>query len=65
MTSEEFVKGFYLEKENFLELYFSTHPTTKVGSAIIGLNLNEEQLARLKSILNGALTDMCYTILLG
>ena len=65
MTPEEFVKGFYLEKEALLELYFSHHTKTEVGTAVKSLNLNEEQLTTLKALLDGALTDMCYTILLG
>jgi hypothetical protein len=64
MTSEEFVKGFYLEKNDLLELYFSSEPTTQVA-AIKSLNLTEEQTAKLKSILDGALTDLAYTVLLG
>ncbi len=65
MTSEEFVRGFYLEKNSILELYFSPNPTTQVGVEIKSMNLTEEQTAKLKTILDGALTDMCYTILLG
>lgn len=65
MTPEEFVKGFYLEKEALIGLYFSSNPTTPVGEAIRSLNLTDDQVTKLKSTLDGALTDMCYTILLG
>ncbi|HWJ29327.1 MAG TPA: hypothetical protein VNS32_22495 [Flavisolibacter sp.] len=65
MTSEDFVKGFYLEKEKLLKIYFSPDPKTQVGLDINSLNPTKEQKAKLKSILDGALTDMCYTILLG
>jgi hypothetical protein len=65
MTPEEFVKGFHLEKEALLGLYFSSNPTTQVGETIRSLNLSKDQATKLKSILDGALTDMCYTILLG
>ena len=65
MTAEEFVKGFYLEKEELLKLYFSSEQKTQVGIDMNRLNLTEEQQEKLKSILNGALTDMFYTILLG
>lgn len=64
MTSEEFVKGFYLEKKGLIDLYFSSNPTTQVGTTINSLQLSEEQKTKLKFILDGALTDMCYTILL-
>jgi len=65
MRPEEFVKGFHLEKEALLGLYFSSNPTTQVGETIRSLNLTEDQVTKLKSLLDGALTDMCYTILLG
>jgi hypothetical protein len=65
MTSEEFVKAFYVEKEGLLDLYISSNSNTHVGAAIRNLNLTEEQMTKLKTILDGVLTDMCYTILLG
>ena len=65
MTSEEFVKGFYLEKKKLLELYFSPNATSLVGMQINDLKLSAEQAAKFKSILDDALTDICYDILLG
>jgi hypothetical protein len=46
-------------------LYFSANQTTAVGLLINNMNLSQEQVLQLKSILDGALTDMCYSILLG
>lgn len=34
MTTEEFVKAFYNDKQNFLELYLSENPETEVRELI-------------------------------
>jgi hypothetical protein len=57
MTTEEFVKNFYLEKQNILNLNFETK--------IEELNLDEIQTEKLKKIISNILTDTFYSILLG
>jgi hypothetical protein len=57
MTNEEFVKHFYLEKQNILNLNFET----KVKE----LDLDEIQTEKLKKTISNLLTDTFYTILLG
>jgi hypothetical protein len=66
MTPEEFVKGFYLEKQDFLDQYFNnSNATTHVSALISELNLDEEGMQKIKTILDNVLTDVFYTILLG
>ncbi|UHO39961.1 hypothetical protein H5J24_08045 [Chryseobacterium capnotolerans] len=67
MTTEEFVKNFYLEKQNILHSAFeneSEHKTL-VSTKIEELNLDEIQTEKLKSIISNLLTDTFYTLLLG
>jgi len=54
-----------MERDSILQVYFKESPTTAVGEQIKALNLSEPQMAALRQIINGALTDMCYTLLLG
>ena len=65
MTTKEFVKGFYKEKENLLKLYFNSDNETQVGKSIDKLNLNKEQIEDLKKLLDEVLVDSFYNILLG
>jgi len=65
MTTEEFVKAFYSEKQNFLQEYLSEKSETEVGELIKSLNLNEQQTEIMKKVLNSSFTDIFYTILLG
>ena len=65
MTSEEFVKAFYSEKQNFLKEYLSENSETEVGQLIMSLNLTEQQNEIMKKILDSSLTDIFYNILLG
>ncbi|SDI88004.1 hypothetical protein [Chryseobacterium jejuense] len=67
MTTEEFVKNFYLEKQDILHSTFenkSEHKTL-VSTKIEELNLNKTQTEQLKDIISALLTDTFYTILLG
>lgn len=61
MNTEEFVKGFHKEKEGFLTEYLSENPESEVGQLIKTLNLTDQQ----SEIMDGILTDIFYTILLG
>ena len=66
MKAEEFVKNFYLEKQNILEQTFNnkTEFQNYVSSKIQDLNLNEIQTEQLKNIVDSLLTDTFYTFLL-
>lgn len=65
MTPEEFVKNFYLERKNLVDLYLSADNETDVSKLIGELQLDEEKTERLRQILNGTLRDAFYTTLLG
>ncbi|ANF52338.1 hypothetical protein A0O34_18250 [Chryseobacterium glaciei] len=67
MTTEEFIKNFYQEKQNILNSSFDTQSEyrTLVSIKIEELNLNEVQSEKLKEIISDLLTDSFYTILLG
>jgi hypothetical protein len=65
MTTEEFVKAFYTEKQNFLKEYLSENSETEVGELIKLLNLTDQQNEILKKVLDSSFTDIFYTILLG
>jgi len=65
MTTEEFVKAFYTEKQNFLKDYLSENSETEVGELIKSLNLTDQQNEIMKKVLDSSFTDIFYTILLG
>ena len=65
MNTEELVKAFYTEKQEFLKEYLSDNAETEVGQLIKSLNLTKEQSLIMEKVMNSALTDVFYTILLG
>ena len=65
MTADEFVKGFYLERQSLIDTYFNADSKTEVSALIQSLNLDDKGIERLRQILNGSLRDTLYTILLG
>jgi len=65
MTPEEFVKGFYIERQNLIDTYFNGDSKTDVSSSIADLKLDEKGIERLRQILNATLRDAFYTVLLG
>ena len=71
MTTEDFVRSFKVQKEEMLEIYFSESPTAAkssvahVGTYVRSLRLNAEQSQTMRKILDMALTDAFYSILLG
>ena len=65
MTADEFVKGFYLERQSLIDTYFSADSKTEVSTLIQSLNLDDKGIERLRQILSGSLRDTLYTILLG
>lgn len=62
VTPEEFARGIAEEKNNLVEAYFAPNGQSAVGRKILQLGEHQQLL---REILDGALTDMCYTILLG
>ncbi|HCQ12861.1 hypothetical protein, partial [Flavobacterium sp.] len=65
MNAEEFVKAFYEEKQNILNIYINNNPETEVGKLIKSLNLSDDQEVILNKILDSSFTDVFYSILLG
>ena len=67
MTTEEFVKNFYQEKQNILNSCFDNQSEyrTLVSTKIEELNLDKFQTEKLKEVISSLLTDTFYTILLG
>ncbi|WP_405605929.1 hypothetical protein [Polaribacter sp. Asnod1-A03] len=65
MNTEELVKAFHTEKQDFLKEYLSENPESEVGQLIKSLNLTNEQNVIMEKIMNTTLTDIFYTILLG
>lgn len=62
MTSEEFVDCFVKEKKNLLRLWLHQ---SEVASKIAQLGLPAAKMPLLSDILDQALTDAFYTVLLG
>lgn len=65
MTTEEFVKAFYEEKEDILNEYLSENTETEVGQLIKSMKLSDVQNEIMRKILNSSFTDIYYGILLG
>ncbi|WP_449397916.1 hypothetical protein [Chryseobacterium wanjuense] len=67
MTTKDFVKNFYQEKQNILNSCFDIQSEyrTLVSTKIEELNLDEIQNKKLREIISNLLTDTFYTILLG
>ena len=67
MTSDEFVKNFYIEKLKFLESSFEQSPQylNAVNTRIKGMGLTEIQTDQLMEVMDRLLNDVFYSILLG
>ena len=67
MTSDEFVKNFYIEKLKFLESSFEQSPQylNAVNTRIKEMGLTEIQTDQLKEVMDRLLNDVFYSILLG
>ncbi|NOU61990.1 hypothetical protein [Marinifilum caeruleilacunae] len=65
MTTEEFVKAFYKEKEDILNEYLSENTETDVGQLIKSMKLSNQQYEIMRNILDSSFTDIYYGILLG
>lgn len=65
MTPKEFAREFYISKKELLDIYFTSNNPTYVGNLITSLNLNDNDLEKVRQIIDNVLTDSLYSILLG
>jgi len=65
MTPKEFVELFYNNKTEYLQTCLDENSGIFVSDKIESLNLNAEQKEVMAEIVNGILTDVYYSILLG
>ena len=65
MNAKEFVKYWKSEKESSLNLYVSGTGETEVSALIEKMKLSPEQKEIMVSVLDAALTDAYYSLLLG
>jgi hypothetical protein len=65
MTPEEFVQCFSREKDDLLKAYFDVSSGSMVATRVAEFARSPEQLSVMREILDTALTDTFYTILLG
>jgi hypothetical protein len=65
MNANEFARQCRAEKDALLASYFDKSADTQVGIEIRNMNLDDPTLVALRQILDGALTDAFYTLLLG
>lgn len=65
MTPKEFVELFYNEKTDYLKQCLDENAGMYVSEKIKSLNLSDEQKEIMKKVVDGILTDVYYTILLG
>lgn len=64
MDAHEFARICRAEKDSLVRIYFDTESETAVGSQIRSLALADSDLATLRKIMDGALSDAYYTLLL-
>lgn len=65
MTPAEFVTNWRVEKDDLLSMFMETESKTLVSQKISLMDLTEQQTSALRDVLNLALTDAFYTLLLG
>ena len=65
MTAKEFVELFYKDKTEYLKLCLDENSGMLVSEKIKSLNLGAKQKEALKDAIDGILTDVYYSILLG
>lgn len=65
MTPAEFVSHWRTEKDGLLDLFMGIGSETLVSQKILSMGLCEQQTVALRDVLNLALTDTFYTLLLG
>jgi hypothetical protein len=67
MTTEDFVRGFRQQKDEMLQMYFadtSDASVVSVGTHIRSMRLSVEQSETMRKLLDQALTDAFYSMLL-
>jgi len=65
MRAEEFVNLFYSEKQDLLKAFFDHSDKTHVGKLISEMKLNVKQQTQIRGVMDAALTDCLYTVLIG
>lgn len=65
MTPQEFVQCFRREKDDLLRSYLDSSSGSLVATQLAELSCTSEQLSAIRGILDIALTDTFYTVLLG
>ena len=65
MTPQEFVACVARQKDDMLSMYFDPDSGAAVATEIAALGLSDGQTKVLRMILDGSLTDVLYTLLLG
>ena len=65
MTPKEFVELFYNDKTEYLKTCLDENSSIFVSDKIKSLNLNAEQKETMVEVVDGILTDVYYSILLG
>ena len=64
MTTEDFVQLFWQEKCDAVSTYRNAQAGSAVAAQIAAMGLNAAQLDQMHAVINTALTDTYYTILL-
>jgi hypothetical protein len=65
MTAREFARAVAAEKKAMLSDYFASRSEASVARRMRALKLDASQRRHLRKILDEAMTDLAYTILLG
>lgn len=65
MTAEDFVRLLRSEKNQLLHSYLDNASGSEVAGRLSDLDCSAVQMEEIRAILNSALTDAFYTILLG
>ena len=63
MTAKKFARAVAAEKDALLKEYFAPRSTSAVAERIRALKLTPSQRRRLRGAIDGALTDLSYTLL--
>ena len=65
MDADEFAANWALEKSQLLQAWLDPDGTSHTGTLIRDLGLTQQQLEQLSAVLDAALTDAMYGLLLG
>ncbi len=64
MTPRQFARGLAAEKDDLLKAYFARNSEYAVAITMRSLGLTPAQKRGLRRLMDAAMTDLCYTILL-